>query len=545
MNNAIFKFERPENETILSYKPCSKERLELEDELKRLSGTIMEIPLIIGGKEVVTGITGKVVMPHDHTHVLANYQMAGEKEVRMAIDASLEAHKYWSNVSWVERLSITLKIAELISKKYRALLNAATMLGQGKSAYQAEIDAACETVDFLRFNAHYISEIYNQQPVSETGVINRVEYRPLEGFIFSVTPFNFTAIASNLNMAPVLMGNVMVWKPATTSLLSNYTLMKIYKEAGLPDGVINFIPGKGSTVGNTVFSHPMLAGIHFTGSTSTFNHFWKKVAENLQGYRSYPKLIGETGGKDFIFVHPSANVEEVAVASVRGAFEYQGQKCSAASRAYIPESLWSDLKNRMVEFLKEIKVGNPSDFSNFMNAVIDEASFDNIMMYIQKAKEAGGEIIYGGKGDKTKGFFIEPTVIQTHDPHSITMEEEIFGPVLTVYVYDDKDFEDTLRICDSTSPYALTGSIFSNDRNALNNACRVLRYSAGNFYFNDKPTGAVVGQQPFGGSRASGTNDKSGGPLNLMRWTNPRTIKENLYPPTDYKYPFMKEALCE
>jgi len=544
MNNAIFKFERPTNEPILSYEPCSKERVALEKEIKNLSESVMDIPLIIGGKEIRTGVTGKVVMPHNHSHVLATYHMAGEKEVQMAIDAALEAHKTWSNVSWVERLSITLKAAELISKKYRGLVNAATMLGQGKNIYQAEIDSVCESVDFLRFNAHYISEIYNQQPLSDSGVINRLEYRPLEGFIFCVTPFNFTAIASNLNMAPILMGNVMVWKPATTSILSNYILMKIFKEAGMPDGVLNFIPGKGSTIGSTVFAHKMLAGIHFTGSTSTFNHFWKAISNNLENYRSYPKMIGETGGKDFIFMHPSAGIDEVATAAVRGSFEYQGQKCSAASRAYIPKSAWPKLREKIVEMLSTIKVGVPTDYINFVNAVIDEASFDNIMTYIQKAKDAGGEIVFGGKGDKSKGYFVEPTVILTSNPHSITMEEEIFGPVLTIYVYEDQDFEKTLEICDKTSPYALTGAIFSRDRNALNTACRILRYAAGNFYFNDKPTGAVVGQQPFGGARASGTNDKSGGPLNLFRWTNPRTIKENLNPPTDFRYPFMSDAKC-
>jgi len=545
MNNAIFKFERPKNEPILGYEPCSPERVSLEKELKALSESVMDIPLIIGGKEVRTGNTGKVVMPHNHSHVLATYHMAGDKEVNMAIEAALQAHKTWSNVSWVERLSITIKAAELISKKYRGLMNAATMLGQGKSVYQAEIDCVCESVDFLRFNAHYISEIYNQQPLSDSGAINRLEYRPLEGFIFSVTPFNFTAIASNLNMAPILMGNVMVWKPATTSILSNYILMKIFKEAGLPDGVLNFIPGKGSTIGNAVFPNKMLAGVHFTGSTSTFNQFWKSVSENLGKYKSYPKMIGETGGKDFIFMHPSAGIDEVATAAVRGAFEYQGQKCSAASRAYVPKSTWPKLKEKIVEMLSTIKVGDPTDYTNFINAVIDEASFDNIMEYIQKAKNAGGEVVFGGKGDKSKGYFVEPTVILTSDPHSVTMEEEIFGPVLTIYVYDDKDFEKTLEICDQTSPYALTGAIFSNDRDALNTACRVLRYAAGNFYFNDKPTGAVVGQQPFGGARASGTNDKSGGPLNLHRWTNPRTIKENLNPPTDYRYPFMSDAKCK
>ncbi len=545
MNNAIFKYDLPKNEPVLSYLPCSPEREALEKEIKRLSTGVMDIPLIIGGKEVRTGKLGNVVMPHNHSHVLAQYHIAGEEETQMAIEAALNAHEYWSQVSWVERLSITLKVAELISKKYRATLNAATMLGQGKNVYQAEIDAACETIDFLRFNAHYISEIYNQQPISETGTINRLEYRPLEGFVFTVSPFNFTAIASNLNMAPVLMGNTVVWKPASTALLSNYVLMQIYKEAGVPDGVINFIPGKGSAIGNVVFNHPMLAGIHFTGSTVTFNTFWKAVSNNIAKYRSYPKLVGETGGKDFIFIHPSANINQAVIAAVRGAFEYQGQKCSAASRAYIPESLWPEFKRSILAIMHEINMGDPTDYETFVNAVIDEASFDNIMSYIEKAKQSdAAEIIAGGKGDKSKGYFVEPTIIVTTDPHFVTMEEEIFGPVLTIYVYPDEKFEETLELCDKTSPYALTGAIFSSDRQALNKACRVLRYSAGNFYFNDKPTGAVVGQQPFGGARASGTNDKAGGPFNLIRWTSPRTIKENLNPPTDYKYPYMTNARC-
>lgn len=545
MNNAIFNFEQPLNEAVKTYVPGSTDRKLLVAELEKLSAEVMEIPLIINGKEIKTGNTGKVTMPHNHQHVLAIYHKAGEKEVQMAIDAALEAHKKWEATSWVERLSITLKMAELVSKKYRYLLNAATMLGQGKNAYQAEIDAACETVDFLRFNAHYISEIYNEQPHSEQGIVNRIEYRPLEGFIFSVTPFNFTAIASNLNMAPILMGNTVVWKPATTSLLSNYILMKIFKEAGLPDGVLNFIPGQGSLIGNIVLKHRDLAGLHFTGSSSTFNQLWKGVSENIGKYKSYPKLIGETGGKDFIFVHPSARPQEVATAIVRGAFEYQGQKCSAASRAYIPESLWESINEKIGTMMSEINVGDVNVFSNFVNAVIDEASFDNCMSYIDKANKASdAKVIYGGKGDKSKGYFVEPTVILTENPHFITMEEEIFGPIMTIYVYKDEDFEKTLHICDQTSPYALTGSVFSSDREALNMACGILKYAAGNFYFNDKPTGAVVGQQPFGGSRASGTNDKSGSHLNLVRWTNPRTIKETLLPPTDFKYPFMKEDKC-
>lgn len=546
MNNAIFNFERPVNEPIKAYESCSSDRLALLDEIEKQSNSVIEIPLIIGGKEVRTGKMGEITIPHNHKKVVARYHMASEKEVQMAIDAALEAHKTWSTTSWVERMSISLKAAELISKKYRFKLNAATMVGQGKNVFQAEIDAACEVIDFLRFNAHFISEIYNQQPHSESGVINRVEYRPLEGFVLSVTPFNFTAIGSNLNMAPALMGNTLVWKPASTSLLSNYLLMQIFKEAGLPDGVINFVPGSGSVIGNAAVPHPMLAGIHFTGSTNTFNTLWKQVAENISKYRSYPKLVGETGGKDFVVVHNSANVDEVATALVRGAFEYQGQKCSAASRAYIPKSLWSSVKERMGEMLAQVKMGDVSNFENFVNAVIDKKSFDNIMGYIAKAKESTeAEVIFGGKGDSSVGWFIEPTVIVTTNPNFITIEEEIFGPVLTIFVYNDEEWNKTLKLVDSTSPYGLTGSVISKDRKALNEACAALRYAAGNFYFNDKPSGAVVGQQPFGGARASGTNDKAGGPYNLLRWVSPRTIKETLVPPTDFKYPFMTYRNCD
>lgn len=546
MNNAIFMYDLPKNEPILGYLPCSLERKELEKEIQRLSSEVIEIPLIIGGKEIYTGNLGEVVMPHNHSHVLATYHKAGEKEVKMAIDAALEAHSYWTNVSWVERMSVTLKIAELISKKYRALLNAATMLGQSKNIYQAEIDCVCETIDFLRFNAYYISEVYNHQPFSESGCINRLEYRPLEGFIFTVSPFNFTSIASNLNMSPVLMGNTVAWKPASTAILSNYVLMKIYKEAGLPDGVINFLPGQGSFIGNIVLNHRDLAGVHFTGSTATFNEFWKTISHNIGHYRSYPKLVGETGGKDFVFLHSSADIDEAATALIRGAFEYQGQKCSAASRAYVPRSIWPSLKDKMLGMLHEIKIGDPTNYENFVNAVIDEASFNKIMHYIDYAKGSKeAEIIWGGKGDKSVGYFVDPTIIFTSNPHFLTMEEEIFGPVLTVYIYEDDQFDETLRLCDQTSPYALTGAVFSKDREALNHACRVLRYAAGNFYFNDKPTGAVVGQQPFGGSRASGTNDKAGGPINLIRWTSVRTIKENLNPPIDYRYPYMVNKECK
>lgn len=545
MNNAQFFYARPQNEPIHPYTEATPERIALEKELERQSQTQIEIPLIIGGKEVRTGDIGTVVSPHNHKNVIATYHKAGEKEVKMAIDAALEAHKQWSVMSWVERVSIVLKIAELISKKHRNLINAATMVGQGKNAYQAEIDAVCETIDFIRFNAHYVSEIYNDQPHSETGNLNRIEYRPLEGFVFAITPFNFTAIASNLGLAPVILGNTVVWKPATTSLLSNYYLMEIYKEAGLPDGVINFIPGQGAVVGDIAINHKDLAGIHFTGSNNTFNNIWKTVSSNLENYRSYPRIVGETGGKDFVFVHPSARIDEVATALVRGAFEYQGQKCSAASRAYIPESLWPSILKKMKANVTLIKKGDVKDFCNFVNAVIDKKAFKNITGYIEKAKKAReAEIVIGGEYDDSVGYFIDPTVVVTTDPHFVTMEEEIFGPVLTVFVYKDDEFEKTLQLCNETSPYGLTGSIFSQDRYATVKACQALRYAAGNFYMNDKPTGAVVGQQPFGGSRQSGTNDKAGSYLNLLRWISPRTIKETFLPATDFRYPFMHEKKC-
>lgn len=545
MNNAIFSFDQPQNEPVRSYVPGTRDRKVLTNELDRFSSQVLDIPLIIGGKEVRTGQTEEVVMPHDHGHVLARYHKAGEKEVKMAIEAALKAHREWESTPWVERLSVSIKIAELLATKYRAAINASTMLGQSKTAYQAEIDAACESIDFLRFNAHYMSNIYNDQPISEPGIINRIEYRPIEGFIFAITPFNFTSIASNLNMAPVLMGNTMIWKPASTSILSNYILMELFKESGLPDGVINFLPGPGSVIGKTVFNDPNFAGLHFTGSNVTFNHLWRLASANLGTYRSYPKIVGETGGKDFVFVHESADVDEVSTALVRGAFEFQGQKCSAASRAYIPRSLWPAIKSRMGDMISEITVGDVRDFSHFMNAVIDEASYDNLMGYIQKAKDSTeAEVVFGGNGDKSKGYFIEPTVILTSNPRFVTMEEELFGPVLTIYVYEDKDFEETLRLCDQTSPYALTGAIFAKDRHVISKVTQMLRYSAGNFYINDKPTGAVVGQQPFGGARQSGTNDKAGSYMNLLRWTSPRTIKETLVPPTDFKYPFMKKDRC-
>lgn len=545
MNNAQFYYDRPKNEPIWSYAENTPERKALESELKRQSSIEVEIPLFIGGKEVRTGKLGMVTMPHDHGHVLAKYHIAGEKEVNLAIQAALDAHKKWAELSWVERTSITLKVAELIASKYRYLINASTMLGQGKNVYQAEIDSICETIDFIRFNAHFVSEIYSTQPHSEAGNLNRLEYRPLEGFVFAISPFNFTAIASNLVLSPAVMGNTVVWKPSTTSMLSNYYLMNIFREAGVPDGVINFVPGPGSMVGDIVLKHKDLGGVHFTGGTNTFNNIWKSVANNLENYRSYPRLVGETGGKDFVFVHESADTQEVATAFVRGAFEFQGQKCSAASRAYIPESLWEDIKKKIGANLKKITIGSPVDFCNFVNAVIDKKAFERIMRYINKAKDsADAEIVFGGNGDDSKGYFIEPTVILAKDPHFVTMEEEIFGPVLTIYVYPDEKFEETLKLCDETSPYALTGSIFSKDRYATIKACVTLRYAAGNFYINDKPTGAVVGQQPFGGARQSGTNDKAGSHLNLLRWVSPRTIKETFLPATDFRYPYMHEKNC-
>ncbi len=542
MNNSIFQYQSPGNESVELYKAGTPQRKALLYEVQKLKSTVTEIPLIIGGKEIFTGDTAEIRIPHDHQHIIARFHQAGEKEVQMAINASLKAHKQWESLSWVERLSITLKVAELVSKKYKHFINAATMLGQSKTAHQAEIDAVDETVDFIRFNAEYASKIYTEQPISPPGIINRLEYRPLEGFVFSVTPFNFTSIGSNLTLAPVLMGNTVIWKPSANAVLSNYFLMKIFMEAGIPEGVINFIPGKSSVIAPIVLGHKMLAGIHFTGSTQTFNNIYKTVAANIDGYRSYPRIVGETGGKDFIVAHPSADIDEVATAIVRGAFEYQGQKCSAASRAYLPKSLWPSLKESITKMWSEIKVGDISNFENFMGAVISSDAFDTITGYILKAKESSSaKILLGGTFDNSVGYFISPTIIITEDPHFITMEEEIFGPVMTIYLYEDNQFDETLELVDQTSPYGLTGSVFSRDRYELQKACRVLKYAAGNFYFNDKPTGAVVGQQPFGGSRASGTNDKAGSMLNLLRWVNPRTIKETLLPPTDFRYPFMKE----
>jgi len=542
MNNSIYNFPVPQNEPVKSYLKGSPEREALENELKRQSNIVVDIPLIIGGKEIRTGNTETVVMPHNHKHILATYHKAGEKEIQMAIDASLKAHKEWSETPWTIRASIMLKTAELIANKYRALLNAATMLGQSKNIYQAEIDSACETIDFLRFNVSFASEIYGTQPKSAYNQLNRMEYRALEGFILSVSPFNFTAIASNLNMSPVMMGNTTIWKPATTALLSNYYLMQIFMEAGLPDGVVNFVPGSGSLIGNVAMSSKDLAGIHFTGSNATFNSIWNIVGAKLHTYKSYPRLVGETGGKDFIFVHPSADAIEVATAAYAGAFEYQGQKCSAASRMYIPSSLWERIKSIMISIDSSAKMGDVAEPSNFINAVIDKASFKNIVSYIEFAKNSNeAEIVFGGTYDDSVGYFIRPTLIKTSNPKFKTMDEEIFGPVLTAYIYDDQDIEEAIKLCDNTSPYGLTGAVFGKDRIAVSEICGKLSYAAGNFYINDKPTGAVVGMQPFGGSRGSGTNDKAGGQFNLIRWVSPRTIKETFIPSVDIKYPYMKE----
>ena len=541
MSNAIFSLPDSHNEPILPYAPGSKERALLKAELDRQYALELDIPLIIGGQEVRTGKTQKAVCPHDHQHVLARYHEAGEAEVRLAIDAAMAAKKDWEATPWEDRAAIFHKVASLISTKYRYILNAATMLGQSKSAYQAEIDSTCETADFFRYNAKFMEEIYKQQPISDPHVWNRVHYRALEGFVFAVTPFNFTAIAANLPTAPAVMGNTVVWKPASTSVLSNYYLMQLYKEAGLPDGVINFIPGRGSMIGKIALEDRNFAGLHFTGSTNVFNSMWKTISGNLERYRSYPRIVGETGGKDYVFMHASADVDETAAGIVRASFEYQGQKCSACSRVYAPASRWPELKARLLALMAEIRMGDVRDFRNFFNAVIDEASFDNAMKYIELARQAkDAEILVGGKSDKAKGWFVEPTIILTTNPKFVSMEEEIFAPVLTIYVYDDAQLDETLKVLDETSPYALTGAIFARDRYVINQLTEALANTAGNFYINDKPTGAVVGHQPFGGARASGTNDKAGSFLNLIRWTSPRTIKESFTPPRDLKFPFLE-----
>lgn len=542
MINALAKIPMPVNEPILSYGPGTQERKALKDQLDKMLGQEIEIPLIIGGKEVKTGDLGDCRCPHDHRHLLARYHKAGAKEVEMAVAAAKAAWRDWSEMDWMNRAAVFLRAAELLATKYRYILNAATMLGQSKTAHQAEIDSACELIDFYRFNPYYMSQIYAQQPDSSAATWNYMEYRALEGFVFAVTPFNFTAIAGNLPTSPALMGNTVLWKPASSSVYSAYFLTRLWKEAGLPDGVINFIPGSGRYVGDPVLEKPDLAGVHFTGSTSVFQGMWKTIGANIMKYKTYPRIVGETGGKDFVFVHASSDVDVVVTALIRGAFEYQGQKCSAVSRAYIPDNLWPAVRAKLVDELKTIKMGDITDFSNFLGAVIDEAAFSSIVEYIEYAKKSNeAEIIYGGKCDKSTGYFIEPTVVVAKNPKHKLIQEEIFGPVLTVYVYPEAEFTQTLHLCDTSSPYALTGAIIATDRKAIAEAFTVLRHAAGNFYINDKPTGAVVGQQPFGGARGSGTNDKAGSYLNLLRWTSARAVKENLNPPKNFRYPFLAE----
>ena len=541
LNNAILKVPTPVNEPVYSYAPGTPERDLLKAAIEEITNKKVEIPLIIGGKEVRTGKMGKVVMPHDHQHILGECHLAGEKEIKMAIDAAMAAKEDWANLRWEERAAIFLKAAELLSGKYRYIMNAVSMLSTSKSAYQAEIDAACELIDFLRFNVYYAQQVYTDQPMySSKGLWNFVQQRPLEGFVFAVAPFNFTAIAGNLATAPAIMGNTILLKPASSCVYTPYLFMQILKEAGMPDGVINFVPGPGSMVGKVCLDHKDLGGIHFTGSTRVFHQMWQTVGENIARYKSYPRIVGETGGKDFIVAHESANAEQLTTAIIRGAFEFQGQKCSAASRAYIPKSLWVPVREKLETDMATIKMGKTNDFSNFFNAVIDKSAFATITEFIDYAKEASdAEVIIGGGYDDSKGYFIEPTVILTSNPHFRTMEEEIFGPVMTIYVYEDDKYEEALELCDKTSIYALTGAVFATKREAVSLAMTKLENAAGNFYINDKPTGAVVGQQPFGGARASGTNDKAGSYLNLVRWVSPRTIKETFEAPTHFAYPFM------
>lgn len=542
MHNAYFKVPTPVNEPVLSYAPNSPEKIALKKALADARSKQVDVPMYIGSEKVFTNNKIKLSPPHDHQHVLGYASEGDANHVRKAIQAALKARTAWANLPWEQRASIFLKAADLIAGPYRAKLNAATMLGQSKNAFQAEIDSACELIDFLRFNVAYMQEIYTQQPDSSKGMWNRLEYRPLEGFVFALTPFNFTAIAGNLPSSAAMMGNVTVWKPAYTQIYSANVIMEVFREAGLPDGVINLIYVDGPVAGDVIFKHPDFAGIHFTGSTKVFQTIWKTIGQNISKYKTYPRIVGETGGKDFVVAHESANPKAVAVGLVRGAFEYQGQKCSAASRAYIPSNIWEEVKTHMLADLKDMKMGGTEDFSNFINAVIDERSFDKIASYIDNAKKSDKvTVIAGGNYDKSKGYFIEPTVLLTTDPKYTTMCEEIFGPVLTIYVYDEKQYEKTLELVNTTSPYALTGAIFAQDRYAIDLACKKLVDAAGNFYINDKPTGAVVGQQPFGGARASGTNDKAGSILNLFRWVQPRTMKETFVSPTDYKYPFLAE----
>ncbi len=530
----------PVNEPVRAYAPGSPERESLKRRLESMASERIEIPLVIGGEDVRSSDTRPAVMPHDHGHVLADWHRGGADHARRAVDAARDAQREWANWPWEDRAAVFLKAAELLSTTWRDTLNAATMLGQSKTAHQAEIDAACELIDFFRFNVHFAEQLYREQPISDRGIWNQLDYRPLEGFVYAITPFNFTAIGGNLPTAPALMGNAVVWKPSSTAVLSSYYILRLLEEAGLPAGVINFVPGDPVAISEALLSHQDFAGLHFTGSTAVFNSMWKTIGASMAGYRSYPRIVGETGGKDFIVAHLSADAEALSVAMVRGAFEYQGQKCSAASRAYIPESLWGEVRDRTVAMIDDIDVGDVRDFRNFMGAVIDRKAFDKISGYIEDARN-NATIIAGGRMAGDKGWFIHPTLVQTDDPGYRLLCEEIFGPVLTVYVYPDAEWDDILRTVDRTSPYALTGAVFANDRAAVRQALVALRNAAGNFYINDKPTGAVVGQQPFGGARGSGTNDKAGSKLNLVRWVSPRAIKETLSPPREYRYPFMGE----
>ncbi len=540
MPKGIYNVPIAKNEPVLSYAPGTKEREELKKQLSAYKETQLDIPMIIGGEEIRSGNKVRIHPPHDIQHTLGYYHQGDEMHVHRAIDAALKARKKWAEMPWEHRASIFLKAAELLAGPYRQRLNAATMLGQSKNPYQAEIDSACELADFFRFNVQYMTQIYSEQPESAPGIWNRVEYRPLEGFVFALTPFNFTSIAGNLPSAPALMGNVVVWKPSKTAIYSAHILMELFQEAGVPEGVINLVFASGPATANVVFSHPDFAGIHFTGSTEVFQDIWKNIGNNIHKYRSYPRIVGETGGKDFVIAHKSCDAKAVATALARGAFEYQGQKCSAASRAYLPAGRWKEIQQFMQKDLQEMKMGPVEDFSNFINAVIDEASFRKMEQTIKEAKAApDAQVIMGGKCDMSKGYFVEPTVILTTNPHYKTMQEELFGPILTIYVYEDNKFEETLELVDKTSMYALTGAIFAQDRYVIDQATRALNQSAGNFYINDKPTGAVVGQQPFGGARGSGTNDKAGSLLNLMRWISARTIKETFVPATDFRYPFL------
>jgi 1-pyrroline-5-carboxylate dehydrogenase len=544
MSKGVFNVPIASNEAVKSYKDGSVERIELLNTYKIMNSSHIDIPLYIGGEEIRTDNKQNIAPPHDHKHIIGQYSLAEKKHVEMAIENALAAKSKWANLPWNHRVAIFLKAAELLAGPYRARINAATMIAQSKNVYQAEIDAACELIDFFKYNAEYVTQLYSEQPESSEGIWNRLEHRPLEGFVFAITPFNFTSICANLCAAPALMGNVVLWKPAANQVYSAKIIMELFKDAGLPDGVINMVPANGALIGEVVFNHKDFAGLHFTGSTNVFRTLWKTIGNNIEKYRSYPRIVGETGGKDFIIAHKSANANEVATGISRGSFEYQGQKCSAASRAYVPDNIWEEVKKQIISDVKSFKMGSPEDPSNFINAVISEKSFDNISTYIDFVKQQeDAEIIIGGNCDKTNGYFVEPTVIVTTNPKFRTMCEEIFGPVITIYVYEEDRWLETLKLVDETSEYALTGAVFSVDRYAIDEATKLLENAAGNFYINDKPTGAVVGQQPFGGSRGSGTNDKAGSILNLLRWVSPRTIKETFNPAKDYRYPFLEKEI--